>query len=521
MQLSPMLPERDLPTTVVPSDLSYDVIHSPQATTRVEPKRKLTIFDLPLEIRELIWRELLVADALSVQRDSDTGVDVGMRLTCQQLKTEGWDVYTSWNCWINVIVTGPDQMQFPIGDLGMCEPYEEPLSATFHIIMGVMRPHNPSVRTVIITAAHLSKLTNLIWRCRVSTGVMIALHVIFAFATPLSYRFHAHIMDSLSEIRGLHAIGFAYAIGGMLTVPQPPPFDFNKFAVMMLSPMQLSTIQHRLEEDRLSAVKWMLRAYGSHRPDPHNGLIHIGADRLLQVMRIYDLLDGVVDPMLLHPHYQRWRHPDCKFWVELQARKVGYACLIAIACNRMQDYKTAIRYILSFKKPGGIYIANDGRVFNPLTKNQAVCLYEQLGVAYFALEQYDFALYAWFEAWMMEPKRPSLTDQLRDLEVKVKSNAFPPLALDHPIVRCSKMLKPLGMIMKSSGYEAGTRAQEDANAVRLFVRKSIGDLYGWKDMQAVVKAVHNVNLTNQSPSLGSVSSDLEEYSGSKILLIMM
>ena len=498
MQIPPALPETDLPTTVGPSTFLRNLIHSPKARLFVMERPRLSFFDFPPEVRELIYRELLVADALSVQSDPDRwDLNMNIHWPCRQMKAEGKEVFLRRNCFIKVVVGGTERLRFPIRDLGTKSHQEEPLSAALLIILGDLEEHPPL--EVLISSAHLLKFVNTIVTCKASTGIFIAMQVIFVFGLALSHRFHERIMRSLCEVCGLDRLNFTQMTPGRPNIEQPLPRDLDWFGTLMKSPLDYSSLVNtRFLEDPTLTVDTMFEAYKLYWPNTYDTRTEVRAERLLHMMRVFDVLDGAASSMLYYmPYYAQYRNPNEAEWVDYQGWKMVCVCLIAIGCNQRHDYKTTIRYILKFKKPGGIFFDSFGRVVNPLTKDKAFCLYEQLGIAYFSLRKYEYALHAWFEAWMLDPKAADLGKRLESLIqlVDKEINRFPPLPWDHPTARCRRMLKPLRLIMNSSGYAADRRSWEDENAMRLLLRKSLGDIYKWQNMQMVAQASYYTVLT--------------------------
>ena len=438
-------------------------------------------FDLPSEVRRLIFKDLLIVDALSIQCDPNKwGIHPQILLTCRTAYEEGKNILRSSNCFLNIRTAGPKQETFAIKNLGRPR-YHRPgslrcespsVSARITVILGgkprrfIDQPGND----LLITSAHLFKLTTQLTTYKSNSEEYIALEIDLIFTSPLSPQIHSQIMDSLSRARGLDDVALQVNSSAL-------PGKYKNVALKMKGTPSIWFVDDRMAQHS----EW--EKLGGHSELSEN-TIACDQDQLY-MMQLFDFLDMVVDFIARSEADFRRRYPSHERWGELQRLKVQ--CIHLIACWRdlAGDPDTVISCILRFKRPGFLYTERHGQIVNPLPRDSEVRsdLYYLLGAAYKKRGQYDFALHAWYELWMVEPEYSGIVRDIKRLKELVKTKfaaGSKVLAPEDPVIRCSKMFKPIRMIMTYGGYELENRTRAEENAVRLFVKRSIGDIYGWE-----------------------------------------
>lgn len=474
-------------------------------TVNAQPKRNPNLvgfFDLPNDVRRLVYKNLLIADALSIHCNPNKwGIHPQILRTCRTAHEEGKDILRSSNCFLNIRAAGPKQETFALKKLGRPR-YHQPrfvhrawpcLSARVVIMLGgQQRQDYDSNDDLLITSAHLAKLTNQLTTYKSSSTASIALKIDLNSTGPLSHHFHNQIMDSLAQARGLDNVALQTSRDG--NSPALPQWYKDVAEQMKLGPRMI------LVDDRIAQHDEWLGHGGRSELSFGKGRDYAQ----LHMMQMFEFLDIVFEFVWKVDYLNPQRHNSYKPWKYFQSLKLQCICLITKWRNRANDPQSVISYILRFKKPGSMYTTPARQIVNPLIKdtNAACHLYFYLGTSYKERGQFDLALHAWYELWMLKPEFTRIEGKIDDLaalvEAKIAAKSEIRLA-DDPVVRCREMLKPIRTVMGSEAYEAGNRTKNDELAARLFVRKSIGDIFKWKYMDAVAGSLHNVSMNRQPP----------------------
>lgn len=189
-----------------------------RALTMQEPQSPF--LRLPLETRRLIYRDLLVADAVSIAlRPNEWNIHVNILRTCKKIYFEAREVLHNANCFIYLV--SPNKNHNILRQMGvkwtqdggaLANTQYKCVPVTMAVAIGLVvtsRYISSGDRDYgLVTMGHLEILANNLTTMAMGGLDSVQLGIIPVHVAPWSHRYHKHIFTSLSQVREMRSITF-------------------------------------------------------------------------------------------------------------------------------------------------------------------------------------------------------------------------------------------------------------------------------------------------------------------------
>ena len=268
---------------------------------------------LPLETRRLIYQDLLVADAVSIAlRPNEWNIHVNILRTCKNIYLAAREVLENMNCFVQLFASNQYNLLREMGAKGSRDVFYADMKNNFPPITMLvgLDSVNPQSRFPlsgnecgILTMAHMTKLADVLTIMSLREPGGKQLQILPLNLIPRSRHYQTHLLDILSQIRGLrNTLTRMYPTHSLIEVSK----QIQDFDAMVKQPLRTNDLRVRVLEHR--------KAYLECSSDRclTEGLRR--RERVLYAKQAYDYVVsvmGCLDWSIPYPHVYRTMRNLC------------------------------------------------------------------------------------------------------------------------------------------------------------------------------------------------------------------